>query len=108
MPFFLVVSHSFLDVRDIFDMLNSLLVEEGLDLGDHRHSGVDHVDKLLKVTKEIVVVDEERSNLVGVLDEKLLSDEKSLAAFAIVGGDCSEKWWDWIFLFLRRNCLLLI
>ena len=108
MSLFLEVSHSFFDVRDIFDVLNSLLVDEGLDLGDHRHCGIDHVDELLEVTEEVVVVDEERSNLVGVLDEKLLSDEKSLAAFAIVGGDCSEKWWDWIFLFLRRNCLLLI
>ena len=108
MPFFLELGYSFFDVRNILDVLNSLLVEEGLELGDNRHRGIDHVDELLEVTEKVVVVDEERSDLVGVLNEKLLSDEKSLAAFAIVGGDCSEKWWDWIFLVLRRNCLLLI
>ena len=108
MSFFLEVSYSFFDVRNIFDILNSLLVEEGLELGDHRHRSIDHVDELLEVTEEVVVVDEERSNFVGVLDEKLLSDEESLAAFAIVGGDCSESWRDRVFLILCRNCLPLI
>ena len=107
MSLFLEFSHSFFDVGDIFDVLNSLLVDEGLDLGDHRHSGIDHVDELLEVTEEVVVVDEERSNLVGVVDEELLGNEKSLAAFAIVGGDYSEKWWNWVFLFLRGNRFLL-
>ena len=86
---FLELGYSFFNARDFLDVLDSLFVEEGFDLSDHRHSGVNHVDKLLKVTKEIVVVDEERSNLVGVVDEELLGDEKSLTAFAIVGGNYS-------------------
>ena len=93
-------------VWDLLDVLDRLFVEERFDLGNYQHCGVDHVDELLEVTEQVVVVDEERSHLVGVLDQELLGDEKGLAAFAIVGGNCSEKWWDWIFLVVRGYCLL--
>ena len=103
---FLKVVHSFLEFGDILDELDRLFVEERFDLRDYQHCGVDHIDELLEVAEQIVVVDEERGHLVGVLDQELLGDEKGLATLAVIGSNWRKERWDWVLLITRGHCLL--
>ena len=106
MSLLLEVVHSFLKFGNILDELDRLFIEERFNLRDYEHCGVDHVDELLEVAEQIVVVDKERGHLVGVLHQELLGDEKGLATLAVIGGNCRKERWDWILLIIRGHCLL--
>ena len=102
----LEVIYSFLEFGDVLDELDGFFIEEGFDLRDYQHCVVDHVDELLEVAEQIVVVDKERGHLVGVLHQELLGDEKGLATLAVIGSNCRKERWDWILLITRGHCLL--